>query len=137
MVGYFLLIVFTIVAWCLVFVGNRYDRDGVLTIGIVLTILLTTFSIVSSVYLGTRASEADAFRKTRDYYQELVMSVSDDMSPETIAKIISSAENVNTRIEKHKRHCNSEMCGFLYSKGIAEMEPVKIPKYKFSIEIEE
>ena len=137
MVGYFLLIVLTIVAWCLTSVGNRYNKDAVTTIGIIFSIILTIFSLVSSIYLGSRSSDADSFRKTRNYYQELVNSVSDDMSPETIVKIISSAENVNTRIENNKRHCKSKMCGFLYSKGIAEVEPIKIPKYKFSVEVEQ
>lgn len=137
MIGYFLLIVLTIAAWYLIFVGYKYDKDAAVTVGVVFSVLLTTFLIVSSIYLGTRSSEADSFRKTRDYYQELVNSVSDDMSPETIVKIISSAENVNTRIEDNKRRCKSEMWGFLYSKGIAEVEPIKIPKYKFSVEVEE
>ena len=137
MIGYFLLIFLTIMSWCLVFGGVKYKRDAILSIGVVFSVLFTTLTVSASVTLGTKSSEADTFKENRDYYQELVNSISDDMSPTTVARIISTAENTNAKIESNRSRCDSKMWGFLANKKIAEVEPIKIPKYKFLVEVEE
>ena len=137
MIGYFLLIILVIVSGFLIYVGNRFDIDGVFATGVVLTVVFSTLLIVASVNFACKSSDAVSCKKDRDYYQELVNSISDDMSPATITRIISYAENINTKIENNKKNCDGVMWGFLSSKKIAQVEPIIIPKYKFSIEIEE
>jgi len=137
MIGYFLLIILCIGAWGLLYVGDKKDKDAAAVVGIVLSIVSTTLLIIATITLGTKNSDAETFQNNRDYYQELVNSISDNMSPATVAKIISSAEHANTKIENNRRYCNSEMWGFIYSKKVAAVELIKIPKYKFSVEVEE
>lgn len=137
MVGYFLLIILVIVGGFLIYAGNRFDNDGVSATGVVLTVVFSTLLIVASINFACKSSDAASFKKDRDYYQELVNSISDDMSPSTITRIILYAENINTKIENNKKNCNNKMWGFLSSKEIAKVEPIKIPKYKFSVEVEE
>ena len=137
MFGYFLLIFLTIMAWSLVYGGVKYKRDVILPIGVVLSVLFTTLTVSATVTLGTKSAEADTFKENRDYYQELVNSISNDMSPTTVARIISTAENTNAKIENNRGRCGSKMWGFLANKKIAEVELIKIPKYKFLVEVEE
>ena len=137
MIGFILLIVLTIGAWVLFHYGDKHDKETPGMLGIMLGLIFTTLTVVSTGWLVVRNADASDFRKDRDYRQELVNSVSDNMSPTTIANIFSSAEYVNAKIEKNKKHCNSAIWGFMYSKEIAEIEPIEIPKYKISIEVEE
>lgn len=137
MIGYFLLIILVIVSGFLIYAGNRFDTDDVLVTGIVLTVVFSTLLIVASVNFALKSSDAVSFKKDRDYYQELVNFVSDDMSPTTITRIISYAENINAKIENNKKNCDGVMWGFLSSKKIAQVEPIIIPKYKFSVKVEE
>ena len=137
MIGYFLLIILVIVSGFLIYAGNRFDLDGMFATGFVLTVVFTTLLIVASVNFGFKSYDADSFKMDRDYYQELVNSISDDMSPATIARIISDAENINVKIENNKKNCDSVMWGFLSSKKIAQVEPIKIPNYKISVKKEE
>lgn len=137
MIGYILLIILTIVTWVLFGFGIKHDCDWQTIVGVLFGLIFTVLTMVSSINLGIKASDAVSFKDSRDYHQELVYAISDNMSPATIANIISTAEFDNNRIEKNKKRCDSEMWGFMYNKGIAEVKPIDIPKYKISIEIEE
>ena len=59
------------------------------------------------------------------------------MSPQTISDIISDAVSYNEKIEKNRKYCDNKMWGFMYNKEVANIEPIEIPKYKFSVQVEE
>ena len=123
-------------AWTLLCIGIKKDNDCAVSIGVVFAVLFTVPFMITSVELGIKHSDAVSFENDRNYQQELVYSISDTMSPQTISKIVDEATYINERIEKNKAYCNSVMWGFMYNKGIAEVEPIEIPKLKYQIAIE-
>lgn len=136
MIGYILLAILMAGAWTLFGFGVKKDADWQLIVGVIFGLISTVVFLVSSIEFGMKHSDAVSFEDDRDYKQELVYSINDNMSPQTISRIISSAVYINERIEKNKAHCNSVMWGFMYNKGIAEVEPIEIPKLKYQITIE-
>jgi len=137
MIGYILLGILMVGAWTLFGVGLKKDMEGAVIVGVIFGLLFTVPFLVTSIEFGVKRSDAASFMSNRDYQQELIYSINDNMSPQTISKIISCAANTNERIEEHKAHCNSVMWGFMYNKGIAEVEPIEIPKLKYQIIVEE
>ena len=142
MIGYILLILITIVAWVALGMNlkNLADKRGAELLGafeLALGLVGTVLFITSSIHIATRSSDAVSFQEDRDYRQELVYSISDTMSPQTVSKIINHANYINEKIERNKMYCDSEMFGFIYNKGIAEVEPIDIPKFTYKITIEE
>ena len=137
MIGYVLLAILMVGSWTLFEIGLKKDVDWAGIIGAIFGLLFTVPFLVASIEFGVKRSDAVLFANNRDYQQELIYSINDNMSPQTISRIISSAANTNERIEKHKAHCNSVMWGFMYNKGIAEVEPIEIPKLKYQIIVEE
>ena len=137
MIGYILLIILMAGAWTLLGFGVKRDTDWQVIVGVIFGLITTVLFMVSTIELGTKHPDAVSFEKNRDYQQELIYSISDTMSPQTISKIVASATYINERIERNQKHCNSEMWGFMYSKEIAEVEPIDIPKLKYQITIEE
>jgi len=137
MIGYILLAILMIGAWTLLCIGIKKDNDCAVSIGCVFAVLFTVPFMITSIELGTKHSDAISFENDRNYQQELIYSVSDSMSPQTISKIVDEATYINERIEKNKAYCNSVMWGFMYNKGIAEVEPIEIPKLKYQIVVEE
>ena len=137
MIGYILLAILMVESWTLFEIGLKKDVDWAGIIGAIFGLLFTVPFLVASIEFGVKRSDAVLFANNRDYQQELIYSINDNMSPQTISRIISSAANTNERIEKHKAHCNSVMWGFMYNKGIAEVEPIEIPKLKYQIIVEE
>ena len=137
MVGYILLVILTIGGWALLCIGFEKDNDCAVAAGVVFAVLFTVPFMITSIKLGTKHSDAVSFENDRNYQQELIYSISDTMSPQTINKIIDKATYINEKIERNKRHCDSKMWGFMYNKEIAEVEPIGIPKLKYQIMIEE
>lgn len=137
MIGYILLAILMVGAWTLFGIGLKKDMEGAVIVGVIFGLLFTVPFLVTSIEFGAKRSDAASFMSNRDYQQELIYSINDNMSPQTISRIISSAANTNERIEEHKAHCNSVMWGFMYNKGIAEVEPIEIPKLKYQIIVEE
>ena len=138
MIGYILLAILMVGAWTLLGIGVKKDMDWALIVGVIFGLLFTVpFLLVTSIEFGAKRSDAVSFMSNRDYQQELIYSINDNMSPQTISRIISSATYINEKIEENKSHCNSVMWGFMYNKGIAEVEPIEIPKLKYQIVIEE
>ena len=136
MIGYILLAILMVGAWTLLGIGVKKDIDWALIVGVIFGLLFTVPFLVTSIEFGVKRSDAVSFMSNRDYQQELIYSINDNMSPQTISRIISSAANINESIERNKAHCNSVMWGFMYNKGIAEVEPIEIPKVKCQITIE-
>lgn len=137
MVGYILLIILCAGSWTLFGIGQNRYKEWATVVGIIFGMITTVLMIVSTVCIALRPTDAEDFRNDREYRQELVYAISDNMSPQTVSKIITSAAYYNERIEKNKRHCDSEMWGFMYNKGIAEVEPIVIPEYEISIRVKE
>ena len=136
MVGYILLIILCAGSWTLFRYGVKRDIGWQLIVGVIFGLITSVLVFVTSIEFSMKRSDAVSFMSERDYKQELVNSISDTMSPQTISKIISSAAYTNERIERNKAHCNSVMWGFMYNKGIAEVELIEIPKLKYQITIE-
>ena len=137
MFGYILLAILMVGAWALVYIGLKKDMDWAFNVGVIFAMSSTIVFVSTSIKLGTKYSDAVSFENKRNYQQELIYSINDNMSPQTINKIISDAVNINERIEKNKSHCNSVMWGVMYNKGIAEVEPIEIPKLRYQIIFEE
>ena len=137
MIGYVLLTILTVGTWTLFGIGLKKDMEWAVIVGVIFGLLFTVPFLAASIEFGVKRSDAASFMSNRDYQQELIYSINDNMSPQTISRIISSAANTNERIERNKAHCNSVMWGFMYNKGIAEVEPIEIPKLKYQIIVEE
>ena len=137
MFGYILLAILMVGGWTLVYIGLKKDMDWAFIAGVIFGMSSTMVFVPTSIKLGIKYSDAVSFKNKRNYQQELIYSISDNMSPQTINKIVSDAVNINERIEKNKSHCNSVMWGFMYNKGIAEVEPIEMPKLKYQIVVEE
>lgn len=137
MFGYILLAILMVGGWTLVYIGLKKDMDWAFIVGVIFGMSSTIVFVSTSIKLGTKYSDAVFFENKRNYQQELIYSINDNMSPQTINKIISDAVNINERIEKNKLHCNSVMWGVMYNKGIAEVDLIKIPKLKYQIVVEE
>ena len=137
MIGYILLIILMAGAWTLLGFGVKRDTDWQIIVGVIVGVATTVLFIVSTIEIGTKHPDAVSFEKSRNYQQELIYSISDVMSPQTISNIVASATYTNERIERNQKHCNSKMWGFMYNKRIAEVEPIDIPKLKYQITIEE
>ena len=133
MIGFILLIILCGGFWTLFGISLKKDKDWLTVVGIIFGLITTLLTIASTVHIVLRPLEADSFRIDKEYKQELVYAISDNMSPRTISSIITSATYHNERIEKNKKHCDSKMWGFLYNKGIAETEPIDIPEIKIKI----
>ena len=137
MIGYILLAILMVGSWTILGIGVKKDMDWALIVGVIFGVLSTVVFLVTSIEFGTKHSDAVSFENDRNYQQELIYSISDTMSPQTINRIVSNAAYINERIEKNKTHCNSIMWGFMYNKEIAEVEPIEIPKLKYQIVVEE
>lgn len=136
MIGYILLIILMAGAWTLLGFGVKRDTDWQIIVGVIFGMITTVLFMVSTIEIATKHPDAVSFKDSRDYQQELIYSISDTMSPQTISKIVASATYTNKRIERSQKHCNSKMWGFMYNKEIAEVEPIGIPKLKYQIIIE-
>ena len=137
MIGYILLIILMAGAWTLLGFGLKRDTDWQIIVGVIVGMITTVLFIASTIEIGTKRSDAASFKDGRDYQQELIYSISDTMSPQTISKIVAGATYINERIGRNQKHCDSKMWGFMYNKGVAEVEPIDIPKLKYQITIEE
>lgn len=135
MIGYILLIILCAGAWTLLWFGDKRDTDWQVVVGVIFGIITTVLFMLSTIEIGVKRLDAASFKNDRVYQQELVYAISDNMSPQTVSKIIASATYYNERIERNKEHCDSKMWGFMYNKGIAEVEPIDIPKMTYKITI--
>lgn len=137
MIGYILLFILFAGSWTLFGFGVKRGEDWQLGVGMFFGLITLALFATATIELASRHSDVVSFESDRNYQQELIYSISDTMSPQTIDKILSGATNINERIERNRKHCNSKMWGFMYNKEIAEVEPIDIPKLTYKITIEE
>ena len=133
MIGYFLLIALTILFAVLAAIGDKHGNGDMAVLCCISASIFGSLLIASSLYLGCRKSDAREFRMDRDYQQELVYNISDNMSFYAIEKTISTAKEMNERIEENKSGAYSKMWGFMHNKGIAEVELIDIPEIEYKI----
>ena len=136
MIGYVLLFILFAGSWTLFGFGVERDEDWQIGVGMFFGLITLALFATATIELASRHSDAVSFEGDRNYQQELIYSISDTMSPQTINKILYGATNINERIERNRKHCNSKMWGFMYNKEIAEVEPLVIPEIKYQITIE-
>ncbi len=137
MIGYILLFILFAGSWTLFGFGVKRGEDWQFGVGMFFGLITLVLFTTATMELALRHSDAVSFESDRNYQQELIYSISDTMSPQTIDKILYNAAYINERIERNRKHWNSVMWGFMYNKEIAEVEPIEIPKLKYQIVIEE
>ena len=133
MIGYFLLIALVILFAVLTVIGDKHEHDVMAVLCCMAAIIFGSLLATSSMYLGCKKSDAREFKMDRDYQQELVYNVSSSMSFYAIERTISTAKEMNERIENNKSNAYSKMWGFLYNKDIAEVELIDIPEIEYKI----
>ena len=138
MVGYILIAVLMIVFAVFACICDKYAWYGNVwefleMLSIVLCIISFAFVFFSGAYMLTKNGEGEEFSEKRDYYQELVYHLSDDMSFHTVERTVNEARNINARIDDNKKHADSKMWGFLYNKRIAEVESIDIPVLEYKV----
>jgi glucan phosphoethanolaminetransferase (alkaline phosphatase superfamily) len=133
MIGYILLIVLMIAAIAMIIICDRHFWNTGAGLCSILTAILISLFMVSTIYVTTRKSSGEDFMMERDYTQELVNNITNDMSFTTVEKLVGKAKSINARIEDNREHADSKMWGFLYNKHIAEVEPIDIPVLEYKV----
>ena len=131
MLGYILLLILTIASFIALLLGFKRDIDWVTSAGASFSIMFATLFITASIFFANKSSEASKLKEEREFYGELVQELPENVSFETISRIVSTAEGINRKIEVNKKRYDSPMIGFLYSREIAELEPIEIPKFTY------
>ena len=129
MIALILLIVLVIALWtgCILFHKHRND-GGEFVCGLLggLTSVVLLFAIVGVCALP---SDANGFCERRDGCANLVESINDKMTTETINKIVTNAIYINQKILKHREHVNSDFVGVFYSRKVADQELIALPEF--------
>ena len=133
MIGYILLIVLMIAAIAMIIICDRHFWNTGAGLCAILTAILIALFMVSTIYVATRKQSGEDFRMERDYTQELVNNITNDMSFTTVEKLVGKAKRLNARIEDNREHADSKMWGFMYSKHIAEVELIDIPVLEYRV----
>ena len=135
MVSFILLVVLDIVLWWLVSWCGKNDHSIAQDISVIFA-CFDAFAILSiSIWLCTKGDDARNLEKDRDYYQECVYSLNDQMSFKTIDRIMYQAMSINHRIEVNKANADNTFYGIFYNKRIAAIEPIVIPELRVSTSI--
>lgn len=127
MIGYILLVLLLIVSFVMMVICDKHCWDDGFHLCMYFAVAFFVFLLFSTGYLATRESEGEKFMEQRECCQELLNYISDDISFDTIERLVNEAKRINARIETNKRYAYSDMWGFMYNKRIAEVEPIKIP----------
>lgn len=138
MIGYILITVLLIVFAVFAYICSKHAWYGNVwealeSLSITVCIFLFSFVFFSGVYMLTKNNDGRNFSEKRDYYQEMVYHLSDDMSFSTVERTVNEARNINARIDDNKKHVDSKMWGFLYNRRIAEVEPIDIPVIEYKV----
>lgn len=123
-----LLIVGMIASWIFFGYAAKNGNDGLGALFLALSLMFTGGSVGGIVSLGCQNEDARILRADRDFYQDVMYNLSDDMSFETVSRSISRAKEINEHIEQDRRHCNNSFYGTFYNNKIAEIELIEIPE---------
>lgn len=135
MIFYFLILIVTAVSWVAFGHTEKNDYGVAACLWLLLGVSATVGLIASTIYFGLKSSDAKKAAVDRDYYQECVYSLNDQMSFPTIDRILSNARSINERIETNKKNADNAFCGWFYNKAIGEIEPIDIPELRISTTI--
>ena len=133
MIGYILLIVLMIAAIAMTAICERHYWTTGSEVCSILAVILAFLLVVSSIHMANRTSSGEDFRMEREYTQELVNHITNDMSFTTVEQLVGKAKRMNTRIEDNREHADSKMWGFMYNKHIAEVELIDIPVLEYRV----
>jgi hypothetical protein len=134
MIGYILIILFMVGCAFLSFLLDERGSWGWSFLTWVLTFVFSTLFLSITGNMGLRKFDARRLGEERDFYQELVLHISDDMSFKFVDCVIDECETINERIVSARVHKDSKMWGCLFNKHIAELELIEIPEFEYKIE---
>lgn len=83
--------------------------------------------LVMTMLSAAKNSDAKHLCAERDFYENLIESVSDGATFETVNKIVTRSNDINEQILKHRKYCDSAFIGCLYSKEVASADLIEIP----------
>ena len=130
-----LLIVGMIASWIFFGYAVKNGNDGLGTLFLALSLMFTGGSVGGILSLGCQNDDARILRADRDFYQDMVYNLSDDMSFETVSRTIRKAKEINEHIERDRRHCNNAFYGTFFNNRIAEIELIDVPELQLKYSI--
>lgn len=128
MILFISLIVLTVLLWVATVVSDKHGKDASAYAHAVFACFASVGLLFSVVHVCTLPSESESFAKGHEVCANLVESMNDSMSTETVNKIVGDAIRDNDRIELHRRHVDSKFLSWYYSHKIADLELIPIPK---------
>ena len=128
MIGFILLIVLTALLWWGCFYCDKHKRDCPAFVHALFACFSSVGLLFAIVFLCVLPSDTSEFCEARIIRANLVESINDNMSTETVSQIIGNAISTNNRIEKHRRNVDNVFIGCFFSHKIAETELIPIPK---------
>lgn len=124
---YLFLLMAVVFVWAGFITCAKEDKDTGAAICFILGLFGAMGFIGCSIHLSLKNADAENLMSRRDYYQELVTNLPDNLSLGTTYSIISSAEAINSRIMKNRKNCGNILYGSFYNRKIAEIELIEIP----------
>ena len=128
MILFILLVVLTILFWVATVVSDKHGNDASAYVHAVFACFASVGLLFSVIYVCTLPGEAESFAKGHEVRANLVESINDTMSTETVNEILNDAIEANDRIELHRRHVDGKFLSWYYSHKIADLELIPIPK---------
>ena len=128
MILFISLIVLTALLWVGTVVSDKHGKDGSAYAHAVFACFASFGLLFSIVYICAFPSEAECFAKGHEIRTNLVESINDTMSTETVNDIVGDAIRANDRIELHRKYVDNKFIGWYYSHKIADLELIPIPK---------
>ena len=123
----FLFIVLTGVLWALFAWCDENDYYIGAYFSALFGALCSLAVVVFLVLCCTKGIDAKDLARDRDYYQDCVSNLSENMSFDTVDRIMTRAQYINERIANNKEHADDIMVGPLYNKKIGEIELIEMP----------
>ena len=123
-----LFIVGMIASWIFFGYAAKNGNDGLGALFLMLSLSFTVASITGICVWGCQSGDAQTVKVDRDFYQDVIYNLSDNMSFETVGRVIKRSKEINERIETDRRHCNNSFYGTFYNNKIAEIELIDIPE---------
>lgn len=128
MIGLILLILLVIGLWTGLVIAVKQDNEIVEGLCGVFGGIASIGLLAAIVSICVLPSNADYAARNRDRTANLVESINDKMTTETVNDIISKAVLINSDIENHRKHVDSKFSGVFYSRKIAELELIELPE---------
>lgn len=126
-----ILIILCFIISALSFCGMCYfdkkDLEVPVSFSIVIGFVSGVAFLVMTMLSATKNSDAKSICAERDFYANLIECVSDGATFETMERIVTRSKDVNEKILKHRKYCDSAFVGCLFSKDVANADLIEIP----------